>query len=942
MSDIDIQVYINPALAGEDRIEGGIRRVVEAQTKLLPTQGVGIATHPDSADIILNHGAMHLQRIDRPMVSQIHGLYWFDYRWPEWGHETNRRVIQVMQCAQAVTCPSIWVREATCRGMLVDPEVIYHGVNPNEWQPPESGKDRGYVLWNKARKDPVSDPEAIAKLAELLPDIPFLTTYGYEQLSNIHVYGALNYDSPLHRQLLQEAGVYLATVRETMGIGTLEAMACGVPIVGWDFGGQREIVKHGETGFLAPYGDYKALANYITLALQGRKRLGANARTDILERWTWRWPIEQYANLLRRTVIDWNRPKPKVSVVITTYNLARYLGDAVKSVLNQSMGDWECVIVDDCSTDGPEDVLRAIEPEIRRRIRLLRTPQNLGLSGARNFGWRRSTGKYVIFLDADDMLDQAALERLSDALDRDPYLHIAFGGLDLIDEQGNGRAKNEWPRESFDWLGQISHLNQLSYSSMMRREVLERSGGYRTRDWRAEDASFWTLVTSMGFRAARVTQESTLIYRLRSGSKGGKEREQYPDIDGDWTRWYPWRTGATSGVEGEHVRLQNKQPNAHQVPFGAQGTPPAPLKAWPVWHYQDPIVSVVIPVGPGHQQFLLDALDSVRAQTVTNWEVIVVWDAAQKEHPTYFMPSHPYARVYSTYEEGKAASATEMGAGAGAARNIGIAKARAPFIVFLDADDILYPQALERLLEMWLAKGGYTYSDCFIPNDDARPDQEGSYGISHEYDQTEFVRGGYVEGGKGGHGVTALVARADLLDIGGFDEQIPFWEDWKLYQDLAIAGIEGHRVPEALYVYRMGTGNRRESGRQIVPQLREYLKAIYDPYMTGEKEMCSCSGGKLFPAAQNRVQDELNKLRAPVFASPAGSAPNVPGPVRLHYIGPFTAAVTFKGKKTKTIYRFGRETQSEFGDVAPEDVDDLLLTGDFRIVDQAAFVQDAV
>ena len=87
MTEIEIQVYINPALAGEDRIEGGIRRVVEAQTKYLPEHGVGIASDPDNADIILNHGAMHLQRTDRPMVNCNHGLYWYDYKWPDWARK---------------------------------------------------------------------------------------------------------------------------------------------------------------------------------------------------------------------------------------------------------------------------------------------------------------------------------------------------------------------------------------------------------------------------------------------------------------------------------------------------------------------------------------------------------------------------------------------------------------------------------------------------------------------------------------------------------------------------------------------------------------------------------------------------------------------------------------------------------------------------------------
>src|SRR4030066_311616 len=90
----------------------------------------------------------------------------------------------------------------------------------------------------------------------LLPDTRFITTFG-TPAPNVEITGTLSYEEG--KQLIRKAGLYLCTARETFGIGTLEAMACGVPILGWNWGGQAEFIKHKETGWLCPPGDIEGL-----------------------------------------------------------------------------------------------------------------------------------------------------------------------------------------------------------------------------------------------------------------------------------------------------------------------------------------------------------------------------------------------------------------------------------------------------------------------------------------------------------------------------------------------------------------------------------------------------------------------------------------------------------------------------------------------------------
>lgn len=94
---------------------------------------------------------------------------------------------------------------------------------------------------------------------------------------------------------------------------------------------------------------------------------------------------------------------PLVSVVIPTHNRPDFLGEAVNSVLGQSVRDFECIIVDDCSVDR---VTLPGDP----RLRVLRHPKNFGPAVARNTGIRAATGKYMMFLDDDDIFDPRRLE----------------------------------------------------------------------------------------------------------------------------------------------------------------------------------------------------------------------------------------------------------------------------------------------------------------------------------------------------------------------------------------------------------------------------------------------------------------------------------------------------------------------------------------------------
>lgn len=103
--------------------------------------------------------------------------------------------------------------------------------------------------------------------------------------------------------------------------------------------------------------------------------------------------------------------KPLVSIVMPLYDAAPHVAEAVASVAAQSMTDWELLVVDDASTDGGAEVVERLAAG-DERISLVRHPANRGAAAARNTATHRARGRWIAFLDADDIWDPPKLARL--------------------------------------------------------------------------------------------------------------------------------------------------------------------------------------------------------------------------------------------------------------------------------------------------------------------------------------------------------------------------------------------------------------------------------------------------------------------------------------------------------------------------------------------------
>lgn len=804
---------------------GGVARVYAGLYDYLPKHGVEIVNDIALADVVHAHIALY-EKIppDKPLVVSSHGMLWDENKWGGSAHSINKMCAEAYRQADVVTAPSDFVATALARNMCLPAKVVRHGINPDEWLP---GENAGYVLWNKARVDAANNPKDVDTLASLATGVSFVSTFA-KPAPNMTVIGQLPHKEL--KEYIQNAGVYLDTSKESGApcFGILEAMACGVPILSWDFGGTREVIVHGETGYLAKPGDYNDLLNGLSYCLKHRKRMGAVCIDTVAEKYTWDIVIEGYIQAYQEA-LDKHRYTKTVSVIVPCYNLGKFLPDCLDSILHQSYTDWEVIVVDDASTDNSLEIAHDYAGR-DARIKVLHNTVNLHVSGTRNKGIINSTGKYIIPLDADDRLEAHALRNMVGVLDTDRSVDIVTGKLVLFNDTDliHGRI-GEWPNNG-DYDLQIQGYNRLPYASMYRRKVWERVGGYRTRiRCGVEDADFWTRALSYGCRPL-ILDIPTLYYTLRADGLG-KKNEQGIQA---WLPWFGW-----SG----HPEF---------TPFGALTKQP------PVRAYDDPQVSIVIPVGPEHTQHIQACIDSLLSQTNQHWEAIVINDTGERWGN---LPGMPFV----TFIDG------DKNEGVAAARNKGILSAKTPLIIFLDVDDVAQPNMVDLYLRAHEVVGGWVYSDWYTL-EDGKPVVH----IAEEWDIERFKNKMLAP-------VTGLYEKQHLIEAGCFDETAPGWEDWDMQLALVSRGICGTRLSVPLIMYNMYSGYRREENFSRAENLLEYIKNKYK----GQIMACNKCGGK-----------KSVKVNAPSPVSEEGEA------VLIKYVGPQSQTRYFKSKvKPGTRYK---------------------------------------
>jgi len=203
---------------------------------------------------------------------------------------------------------------------------------------------------------------------------------------------------------------------------------------------------------------------------------------------------------------------PLVSIIIPYYNQQAFIADAVGSAKRQTYPNIEIIVVDDGSPVPAEPLIKTIEG-----IQLLRT-ENRGVSAARNLGFQRSLGEYLIFLDADDVLSDGAVEAHLKALCAHPVAGLSFGALRMIDENGRQIRPPHICRPRKDYFLMLLEGNPIGCpgAAMMRRENFVAAGLFDASLRIVEDYDLYLRIA----RRAPLVQHALCVveYRQHYGS----------------------------------------------------------------------------------------------------------------------------------------------------------------------------------------------------------------------------------------------------------------------------------------------------------------------------------------------------------------------------------------------------------------------------------------
>ncbi len=196
----------------------------------------------------------------------------------------------------------------------------------------------------------------------------------------------------------------------------------------------------------------------------------------------------------------------KLSVIIPVYNQAQYLGDALDSILYQTVKPHEVVVVNDGSSDDSLKIAKEYPVKIINQV-------NKGLAPARNTGLMNLTGDYVLFLDADDMLLEKCIERIVEVINESKADIVAPSFKQFGLQQNHIILSSEITLEMYK-----TKQNYLPYFSAIKVSKLKEIGGYSPRmTWGFEDLHLWIDLLSRGAKVVTIP-EILVLYRVREGS----------------------------------------------------------------------------------------------------------------------------------------------------------------------------------------------------------------------------------------------------------------------------------------------------------------------------------------------------------------------------------------------------------------------------------------
>ena len=200
-----------------------------------------------------------------------------------------------------------------------------------------------------------------------------------------------------------------------------------------------------------------------------------------------------------------------VSIIMPSYNTANYIGESINSVINQSYKNWELIIVDDCSTDNTDEVIKDFLKD--SRIKYLKNKENSGAAISRNKALRMAKGEWIAFLDSDDLWNHKKLEKQIKFMEQNKY-NFSYTKYREIDEQGNNlnieisgpKKITKFRMYNYCWLGCLTVMYNRKKIGLIQIKDIKKNNDY----------AMWLKICKK--ENCYLYPNSLALYRKRNGS----------------------------------------------------------------------------------------------------------------------------------------------------------------------------------------------------------------------------------------------------------------------------------------------------------------------------------------------------------------------------------------------------------------------------------------
>lgn len=188
----------------------------------------------------------------------------------------------------------------------------------------------------------------------------------------------------------------------------------------------------------------------------------------------------------------------KVTIVTPSWNSEKYIEHTIRSVQNQTYQNWEMIIVDDCSIDNTVEIIERIAMN-DARVKVLQQPQNGGAAKARNRSMLEGTGRFIAYLDADDIWKPDKLEKQVEFMLKNKC-GFSCTSYEVIDDDGKPKKKHIHMLPEVDYVGFLTNNLLQTVGIMIDTSIIDKKYLVMPDIRRRQDAATWLQILKAGFK----------------------------------------------------------------------------------------------------------------------------------------------------------------------------------------------------------------------------------------------------------------------------------------------------------------------------------------------------------------------------------------------------------------------------------------------------------